>query len=374
METGELSTTATIESSVVHAQLSIKEVTFSGNHEIDRDTAGDCPPPDWASNRNTQWPVCYTRARNVRLKARFDVIAPPTATESVRIRGIATLDNTAMEWTGSVSVSPGSTEVTTGELTSSAPLPNCVGYYSPATIQWEAEPPGAPAYVAAGASANVVYVTLGDPSGTPAYWTLLEISCKAAHGATSASQLIREAYVPFMSRTLTRMRDGRLLTYWEPKDTNATCTADLLQMGHGGGQCGSWAEFLIDMYKCHGEKGRKIEVVVTLAYARARSVGFLVKHWMFWGNGSYAPPFTHLEGTECLSFPVAGQGNDDPWPNFTNHFIVRADGLFLDPSYGSPPFFTELEWENASIDGLDWNWRGGFRKDEYLTVRLLQFH
>ena len=373
METGELSAVATIEESVVHAVLSLKELTFSGNHEMDRDTRGDFPPPEWVSNRSVQWPVCYTRATNVKLKAKFEVLAPPTATETVRIRGVATLDNTTLEWTGSVSVSPGSTEVTTGELTSSAALPNQVGCYDPATIQWEAEPPGEPAYLA-GASANVMYVTLGAPSGTPAYWTLLDISCRAAHGATSAGQLIREVYVPFTSRTLTRMRDGRGLTYWDPKDTNATCTADLLSRDDGGGQCGSWAEFLIDMYKCHGENGRKIEVVVTLEYARAQSVGFLVKHWLFLGNGSHPPPWTHRERTECVPFPVAGQRNDDPWPNFTNHFIVRAVGMYFDPSYGSPPFFTELEWENASIDGLEWSFRCGFPKEQYLTRRLLQFH
>ena len=368
METGELSTAATVESSVVHAVLSIKEVTFSGNHAIDRDTRGGFAPPEWTTSRDTQWPVCYTRNRNVRLKARFDVLAPPTATETVRIRGVATLDNIRLEWTGSVSVSPGSDEVTTGELTSSAALPNHVARYDCA-IEWEAEPPGG-AYLA-GTSANVMYVTLGDPSGTPAYWTLLEISCRAAHGATGADQLIREAYVPFMSRTLTRMRDGRGLTYWDPPDTNAMCTAHLLDRDHGGGQCGSWAEFLIDMYRCHGANGRKIEVVATLEYPR--SVGFLVKHWLFLGTGRFPPPFTHLEGRECISFPVAGQRNESPWPNFTNHFIVRAIGMYWDPSYGSPPFFTELEWENASIDGLDWNWRCGYPKEQHLEQRLLHF-
>lgn len=374
METGEPVKAATVAASTVHSVLSLKEVTFSGNHKIDRDTTGDFQPPEWVIGRGKQWPVCYTRTKNVKLKAKFEVMAPPTATETVKVKGVAKLGSATLEWTDSFSVSPSASEVTTAELTSSAPLPNEVACYDLATIQWEAEPAGDHPYLA-GTSENVMYVTLGDPAGTPAYWTLLDISCRAAHGATSAARLIQSAYDPFTSRALTRMRDGRGLTYWVPGNTVATNTALLLARGDGGGQCGSWAEFLIDMYKCHGESAMKIMVVVSLEHHRMGTAGFLVKHWRFIGKGSYPAPMTHHMGTECVSLPgVAGQRNPDPPPAFFNHFIVVALGRLYDPSYGSPPVSTPLEWENASIDGLYADVRCGYPKGVYQARQLLQFH
>jgi hypothetical protein len=78
--------------------------------------------------------------------------------------------------------------------------------------------------------------------------------------------------------------------------------------------------------------------------------------------------------TECVPFPVPGQRNPSPPPAFSNHFIVKALGLYFDPSYGSPAVFTQLEWENASIDGLWWGYLCGYPKSAYPTQRLLEFH
>jgi hypothetical protein len=365
---------ASVAATKVHAILSLKEVTFSGNHKIDQDTHGEFQPPEWLAGRAKQWPVCYTRTKKVKLKAKFEVMAPPTATETVKIKGVAKLGTATLEWTTSVSVAPSAKEVTTPELTSSAALPNHVACYDLAQIQWEAEPAGDHVYLA-GASENVMYVTLGDPSGTPAYWTLLDISCRAAHGATSAAKLIQEAFEPFTGRALTRKYDGRGLTYWVPGNTRATNTALLLARGDGGGQCGSWAHFLIDMYQCHGESAMKVMVVVTLQHHLNETAGFLVKNWSFKGKGSYPPPMSHEMGTECVSLPgVAGQRNPDPPPAFYNHFIVVALAKIYDPSYGSAPVSKTLDWENASIDGLYAGSRCGYQKSAYSARQLLQFH
>jgi hypothetical protein len=372
-----------VASTVVHAVLSLKEVTFSANHPIDQDTTGNFASPEWVSGRSKQWPVCYSRTKNVKLKAKFEVMAPPTATETVKVKGVATLGTATLEWSGSVSVSPGSTDVTTGELTSSAALPNEVACYDPATIQWEAEPPGEPAYLA-GASGNVMYVTLGDPSGTPAYWTLLDISCRAAHGATTAAKLIRKSFVPFTSKTLTRKRDGRGLTYWNPDTTTAMNTQALLASGDGSGQCGSWSEFLIDMFKVHGESATKIIVVRTIpdfeasfskdTTVAAGAAGFLVKNWKFEGKGSQKAPYTHRMHTECKKQPgIPGQRNPDPPPAFYNHFIVYALGEYYDPSYGGGPIANQDDWEAGAIDGLFQGGRCGYPKSANASTQLVKF-
>lgn len=383
MEVGEPAGVGMIGESKVHAIIALKELTFSGNHLVDKDTRGVFSPPEWVNGRSQQWPVCYTRVKNIKLKAKFEVMAPPTATETVKVKGVVKLDQTTLEWTGSVSVSPGDKEVTTGELTSSAPLPNYVACYDPMTIQWEAEPAGDFAYLA-GASSNTLYVTLGDPSGTPAYWTLLDISCRSAHGATTAARLIRDGYSQYTSRALTRMRDGRGLTYWNPDTTRAMNTEQLLARGDGSGQCGSWSEFLIDMYKCHGESGQKIIVVVSIPdfynsfsddpTVRAGAAGFLVKNWRFVGKGTRKAPWTHVMHIDCEKMPgIPGQRNDNPPPAFYNHFIVHALGQYYDPSYGGGPIANQDDWENGAIDGL---FRGsfcGYPKSLYPNARLVQF-
>ena len=62
--------------------------------------------------------------------------------------------------------------------------------------------------------------------------------------------------------------------------------------------------------------------------------------------------FTH-DSSNCHDLTgIPGQRNPDPPGGFYNHFIVRIDGKFLDPSYGAGPFTTHAAWEAAAIDGL----------------------
>jgi hypothetical protein len=49
---------------------------------------------------------------------------------------------------------------------------------------------------------------------------------------------------------------------------------------------------------------------------------------------------------------LPGQNNEEPPPTFRNHWIVKYDGKFYDPSYGAGPFATENDHENAAIDGI----------------------
>lgn len=376
MEIGESAVTPAAEMSPeLHAVLRIKSVTFAGNHPVEQDTTGHFAPPEWLRGRSRQWPVCYTRGRNVRLRARFDVLVVGFATETVNVRARMVVGSAALEWTGSVQVGPADAEVVTAELTSSGPLPNEVACYDPAEIEFWTSAAGQP-FRSAGSSRNVFYVVLGDPAGTPPYWTLLDISCRGAAGATTAADVIRLAYRPFTGLQLTRKRDGRGLTYWAPDTTTATNTAQLLARGDGAGQCGSWAEFLSDMYKAHGIGGAlKVAVARSLTDWSDGITGFLVKNWTFVGAGSHRRPFTHEMWTECRKLPgIPGQRNPDPPPGFFNHFIVRAGGQLYDPSYGGGPIANHSAWEVGAIDGLFASGYAGYPKSNYPTQWLLQFY
>jgi hypothetical protein len=317
--------------------------------------------------------VCYTRKTKVALAVKFQVTRKPTQAETVEIKGTASFDGAPLEWTGSVTVGPGDNEVTASGMTSNADLPDKVACYDTTSITWTHNPANT-GWSGAGTSDHLFYLVLGNPTGTPAYWTLLDISCRAAHGETTEAGVIAKAYDPFKGRSLTRKRDGRGLTYWNPNTTTCTNTQQLLASADGSGQCGSWAEFLIDMYKCHGiTSADKVVIIHTLA--TRSTTGFLVKNWTFSGAGSRPAPFTHKMGTECVEQPgIPGQRNPNPPPAFYNHFIVISGGTFYDPSYGSNPVTTQSVWENGAIDGLFSGGYCGYPKSAHSATNLLEFY
>jgi len=337
--------------------LSIKELTFAGNHVVEKDTIGDFPSPEWVEGRaqSDQSPVSYARNTKISLRAKFKVTtAACRAGETVEITGTATMGAASLKWTKTVTVNPGDKEVTAW-MSSDNPLPNAVGIFENSTISWQMNPCNKGSS-SAGSTLNLIYVTLADPSGTPNYWTLLDISCRAAAGETTAAGVISKAFDALRGRAISRKRDGHDLTYWNPQGAcSATNTELLLAAGNGAGQCGSWAEFLVDMYRVHGITNvDKILIVRTVAAWQGNLEGFLVKHWVFsHPPASAASSYTHWVPSQCTPGAyLPGQRNSAPPPAFLNHFIVRAEGKFWDPSYGAGPFVDQKAWENAAIDGL----------------------
>jgi hypothetical protein len=49
---------------------------------------------------------------------------------------------------------------------------------------------------------------------------------------------------------------------------------------------------------------------------------------------------------KCRLTPIS------PLGAFGDHALVRYDGKYYDPSYGTGPFDSLVEWEDASIDGF----------------------
>jgi hypothetical protein len=358
---------------ITHAALMVKELTFGGTTPVEKDTLGNFVPPEWEDGRvpTDQAPVRYTRNLSVSISAKFRITKQPSAGESVLIRATATFGSVTLQWSGTVSVSPGDTEATLPMTASSGPLADQVDCFDASPIQWEMNP-ASQGWSGAGETRNIVYVTLADPSATPAYWTLLDISCRAAAGDMTVAALVAHAFGPFTSRSLNRKRDNQPLTYWNPDTTTVTNTHDLLAAGDGSGQCGSWSEFFIDMLKAHGiTDAHKILIVRD----KGRSIDFLVKNWRFnHPPASASSAFTHKLNTECVKQPgIPGQNNPNPPPAFQNHFIVLHGGLFYDPSYGAGPVPNQLSWESGAIDGLTDGALAGFDKSLNFTTRLLEF-
>lgn len=348
---------------IIHAMVGVIQIDFTANHVVEKDSLGDFASPEWRSTRAAadQSPVCYTRGASVPLAVVLRVLRAPTGTESVVLRGRATAGTTVLEWTSTVTVSPGSTDISTPSMTSSAPLPDVVACYDPLTITWEANAAGT-GWIGAGTTTHLVYAVLGAPAGT-VHWTLVDLSCRAAQGATTEAAVVAQTFVPFTTRALTRKRDGVGLTYWNPNTTTCTNTRLLLASADGSGQCGSWAELLVDTFKVHGiTSADKVVVVVTVAAWTSSTQGFLVKNWQ-WNAATQPVPWTHRMGIDVVNQPgIPGQRNPEPPPAFFNHFIVTHGGLLYDPSYGGGPFASQAIWETGGLDGLFAGALCGFQK------------
>ncbi|RYZ17417.1 MAG: hypothetical protein EOO70_02010 [Myxococcaceae bacterium] len=375
-----------------HTRLSIEEIRFVGNNPLDKDTEGPFREPEWQRGRSArkQSPICYTRKETARLVCTFRVTKAPSQEEFVEIKGTCSPGGVQLEWVAQIAVRPADKTVSTAPLNSSVELPDIIACFDPLEITWQAQAEGQ-GWEPAGSSSHLLYLVLAPPMVAPLYWSLVDISCRSAHGKKTADELADVIFTPFRSMSVRRKRDGKSLTYWNPETTTATNTRQLLSQQDGSGQCGSWAEFLVDMFKAHGlQDASKVLVVCDLDRSDKSLQGFLVKHWAFTGAGSlrgrtaqldpklygaHTASYTHEMNDDCTQLMgAAGQGNPEPPPAFYNHFIVVRGNRFYDPSYGTT-FTTQRLWEEGSIDGLyisfrvNWCSRLGLERLEFWNLR-----
>ena len=378
--------------------LEVSELTFSGGHTINCDTAYDFDRR-WTRARIAEVlpdrfnpPQCYTRGTAITLSARLRVTRAPTDTEWVNVRGRANIGGVAMEWAAApIAVAPNAVTVDfAAAVTAPQTLAPVVGHYPGAQINWEMQDPNN-AWVAMGQTTHTLYVTMGDPVAPLAvYWTLLHASCVNGAGCQAAGALADAAFTSYTGRNMRRKRDNKPMTYWDPRaqarpngttarmlasDTTRqqVAAADNVLPWAGGeavatGHCGAWAESFIDMLGIHGvATAQKINVQNMLqmlpppAVPPAAPGGFLVATWTFMPpavpNGA---ALTHHHWITCVAGAYApGQSNPTPPPAFGNHFVVwcTSNSTLYDPSYGThftaaTTNATLLAWEMASISGL----------------------
>lgn len=349
----------------LHSKIEVQEITFSDNHIVEKDTLGNFGSPEWIKGRNAndQSPACYTRNKRVKIKAKFKVTTKPSQSEIVKIKGSCIFDSKTLEWESDVNVAPSSNEITTSEMTSNTTLPDHVACYDLANITWQTNPANI-GWSGAGTSSHLLYVTLGDPNGTPAYWTLLDVSCRAAHGQTSEPKVVSKVFEPLKTSVgdgngLKRKRDGKELTYYKDAihtpGASVFSTYDLLHRSDGTGRCGAWARFLVDMYKTHGITGGQVIGVVPDS---SEPEVFLVNNCTFHEPHSLPAPFTHVGHSECKKDPgIKGQGKDNPQFLFGDHALVKYSTDTYDPSYGVGPKPDLRSWEIGAIAGLG---KGGY--------------
>lgn len=243
-------------------------------------------------------------------------------------------------------------------------------------LKWEISFDGGTNYTAFQNTRHVVYVLNGAPETPLRQETLFELSCRNADGEEDVDKIREKIWEEFEDRKVFRNDDLKQLTYWLSGQPRAATTTGLLRDSSADGQCGAWAEFLIDAWASQGievsrdgkDAGKAAKVYVEPKDPHKEDIEILVKNWDF-----EAPRFNAPDKFNYVLFfdvkRVAGvpaQGNDmdkkdnapRPVKNFGEHFIVEFGGQYYDPSYGMKSL--KADWEDDAI--------AGFKKNKVLIV------
>ena len=413
----------------------LDNVSYGGPvHIVLSDLGTPYNAPQWKQGANRTdppqaFPICYTRNKIPLVKATF-VLTGFKTTDKVWAKG----EPIESYWSPfyfpvqPLNMNNGSYPEVAGKRTQdegrTSALPNRVGsdyigirwqYSTNYQLDANGEEAAGVIWTDAGTSLNQLYVTFADPTAT-LYHTVIDIGCRTGKDIEPdvlwrekyAADIVDAIWGAFSGRSVARVEnptEPNQMGYWRtwtawnrPHSCTAINTKQLLVAQNG--QCGSWANFFQDCVKGQGISCEKIYVVTnyTSQAGNPKEVfGFngalLVKNWTFGTStlpGNYFDASTGKTWThraDPASYPlnaivygnlrhdtnsgVPGQGNQNPPPDFSDHFIARykseqlkAGGgtetvyAYYDPSYGGGGFANAEEakahaaWEDASLAGF----------------------
>lgn len=291
--------------------------------------------------------------------------------------------------------------------TTALPIPfpsNVVDFYDPFEITWYiSNSPNGP-WIDAGKSKNPLYVVHSSTpiNIDPVFHSVIYYGCKNAKGLTVADQIVDDIYTKTFSTSNLSVPRRDLPTksamsywIWPDPDQNADdeCyffTQDLLKWENG--RCGAWAHFFHDMISVQGIPGAEISAV-TYAVDPAAYISdlntdinaffgsvagniyqsepawpqFFVKKFKLTSNkfytwdrewepyGTSTNPISLPNGNVLEYSPENGnpaQGNPNPMSTFLDHGIVKYNGKYYDPSYGTAIQNSANDWETTSLSGF----------------------
>ena len=346
-------------------EVKAKEVSFAGpTQKIVKDTNASfeyTAPQYLDANKNgtiesgeKNYPVAYVRNTNPSIGGRLDLnVALPGQAIKLRVKGpggVEVAEKTADGISGA--------EIRLNPTTSVGPLADTIDYFSANTagkefaLVWEVKVGGGP-WIDAGTTKHTVYVTLGSTdllaqtSPISRQQSVYEIGCRFAENQTTGQGAVTALWNGFKNRDVKRAEDNEVLTYYK-RPYNPSCPVDVASFLQGrDGRCGAWARFMRDVIKVQGIGGAEFVTIVPKTRFGYQAVGFYVKH--------YEATSLPLPNTPIPKFGTAGQNEPDPSQSyFTDHALVRYNGVFYDPSYGGSSFATLYEWQVNSLEAINW--------------------
>ncbi|MBL7807281.1 MAG: hypothetical protein JNN28_05690 [Saprospiraceae bacterium] len=352
---------------------------------------------------NTQNPVAFVSGKAPKVYAKFDLAGCP---QEIWAKGDGpdTFDPVVQKLgpDGSYAATP-----------LSAPFPaNKVDFYEPFDIVWYISNSPSGPWIAAGKSSNPLYITYAaTPFSPQILHSVIYYGCKNAKGLTNANSIVDNIYNgTFAGRTVPRKDNPTksAMSYWAPDEDPVQYyngeyfyTHHLLKWENG--RCGSWAYFFYDMILFQGILGAEVSEVLYLPdptnhvdqfkFDRNKFFGaaasdvetriagmpvpvdinslpriFFVKDFDLNSNKFYkwnrewmtipgigTNPVTLPNGNVLNFAPKPGdsaQGNNDPMSTFQNHGIVKYNGKYYDPSYGTSITGSKNEWETNALIGF----------------------
>jgi hypothetical protein len=184
----------------------------------------------------------------------------------------------------------------------------------------------------------------------------VHIGSTSAQGKREEAEVISGIWEYFKTLSVKDAGGKQLYYYKIPTNTrNLRTVSDLLSL-HRDGQCTAWADLFVAVLRAQGiTKGQRVDVYNSDG---PPDTTILVRNWTFSGPSLSDPDYPYYFYTDVKYNGPAkkGQGNTNPPGEFVFHSIVRMDMggniRYYDPSYGTGPFPSLQEWQNASLDGL----------------------
>lgn len=264
---------------------------------------------------------------------------------------------------------------------------NMVRFFDPYEITWRIsntnEPLQSSKWLEIGKSENPLYILRSTPllyfENNLGYYTLIHTACKYANGLSDQNEIVDAIYEKFKTKSIERISDGHILTYWmDGAPSNGFCVSLLALIQTGNGQCGAWQEFF---QFCGGIHGIHIEdwTIVNNSLVNLTSLNDEIKKFNL-GNFTILTNYIRLIGAKNwntgesyiylgISHPTnpfidniifnpdsggllgeSGQGNSNPRSLFENHAICRFNGFYYDPSYGSTKQSSQNQHESQAFD------------------------
>ncbi|MBO4548533.1 MAG: hypothetical protein J5758_04885, partial [Abditibacteriota bacterium] len=184
------------------------------------------------------------------------------------------------------------------------------------------------------------------------YESLLNISCKAASGASTQSEVFDLLWKKIQTCSI-ELLDGRVLSYWGnglQTINDHDATAELLE--NADGRCGNWQSFFVDLLRSQG---------INASYSD-------FEHFKIGPNPDRNFVYNDIEGKVMWHFGIdwdivslqqtASRFQGGGYPNnagFQDHVINIYDDNYYDATCGAGPYtksmvgFTRYLWDNVAI-------------------------
>ena len=369
--------------------------------------------PHWTKGNPEFKPVGYVAGQKAQVSAIFNLA--DCDNQVVRARGVATIvvNKVSMDITFPemllTKIGKGKGEYTKG-IADKAFTANMVDYFEKFQIKWQVQIGDKGAWQDAGTSENPMYVPLSQLKGCSldddrVFYSVIHYACEPAKGLSNDKDIFDKIWNVFVSKAIPRIDKPKYdkMTYWGANNPlNVGCRGMAGLLDYEDANCGEWSLFLrncLGMHStltaiqgCEGsyalpqtiEPSLKTDLdfnyaITFEALPTVYRKVFLVKKWeqldfdkfyfigkkyinflqipMQLNTSNYiiGNSFTSPKGILITRGDKTGdlaQGMVDPETVFQDHVVVcMPNGKIYDPSYGTGPFLSNLDWEVQSVDG-----------------------